>query len=74
MSQSKTLNKPKSKQDGYKMSYHDAVALVINTAIMIRDEEDHPIIVKQATVQGQSGMLIFMPGYEWDNRKLRRVS
>lgn len=54
------------------MSRFDAVALVTNMALELRDV-GHNVVVRHAAVSGQRGILIFMPGFELIDGNLRLV-
>lgn len=55
------------------MSRFDAAALVANTALEVRDS-GHNVIVRHARVQGQAGILIFIPDFELIDGNLRLVA
>ena len=55
-----------------KMSRFDAVALVANMALELRDV-GHDLIVRHAAISGQRGILIFAPGFELIDGNLRLV-
>lgn len=55
------------------MSRFDAVALVANMALEVRDA-GHDVIVRHALVSGNRGILIFMPGFELIDGNLRLVA
>lgn len=44
------------------LSEVDAVRLVANTAVVAK-ESGHNVMIKVATIGGQVGILVFMPGY-----------
>jgi hypothetical protein len=74
MSQLKTSAKQEKKQSGLsRLSRFDAAALVANTAVEVR-EGGHNIVVKHARVQGEQGILIFIPGFELVDGDLRLVA
>ena len=73
MSQSKTLEKQKKKQDFSSLSRFDAAALVANTALVARDS-GHEVVVRHAKVQGEQGILIFIPGFELVDGNLSLVA
>lgn len=54
------------------MSRFDAVALVTNMALELRDV-GHNVVVRHAAVSGERGILIFMPGFELIDGNLRLV-
>lgn len=54
------------------MSRFDAVALVTNMALELRDV-GHNVVVRHAAVSGQRGILVFMPGFELIDGNLRLV-
>ena len=56
-----------------KMSRFDAVALVANMALELRDV-GHDLIVRHAAISGQRGILIFAPGFELVDGNLRLVA
>jgi hypothetical protein len=62
----------KPKADFSDLAEHDAVAIVMNTAVVARDS-GHPITVQHARIQGQRGILIFIPGYELAEGRVQRV-
>ena len=55
------------------MSRFDAVALVANTALEVR-EAGHDVVVCHAAISGNRGILIFMPGFELIDGNLRLVA
>lgn len=67
MSQSK-----KPRIDFSEMAEHDVVALVTNTAVVAKNS-GHPVTVRHARVEGQRGILVFMPGYELADGLIMRV-
>lgn len=72
MSQSKSLKKQKKKLDFSDMSRFDAVAMVANTAVVARDS-GHPVTVRHARIQGERGILVFIPGFELIDGNLKLV-
>ncbi len=74
MSNLETSNEPEKKKPGLeRLSRFDAVALVANTALEVRDS-GHDVIVRHAHVQGRPGILILMPGFELIDGNLRLVA
>ena len=74
MSNSENLTPQERKQAALqKMSRFDAVALVTNMALELRDV-GHNVVVRHAAVSGERGILIFMPGFELIDGNLRLVS
>jgi len=66
--------KDKQQNDFSDLSHVDAVALVANTAIVARDS-GHNVQVKVASIKGERGIVIFMPGYHMvDGRVLPLVA
>lgn len=63
----------KQKTDLRHLSKFDAAALVANTALVARDS-GHPFVVRHAKVQGEQGILIFIPGFELVDGELRLVA
>lgn len=73
MSESESLTTQEKKRPGLeRMSRFDAVALVTNMALEVRDA-GHDLIVRHAAVAGQRGILVFMPGFELIDGNLRLV-
>ncbi len=56
-----------------RMSRFDAVALVANMALEVRDA-GHDVIVRHALISGNRGILVFMPGFELIDGNLRLVA
>lgn len=56
-----------------RMSRFDAVALVANMALELRDV-GHDLVVRHALVSGKRGILIFAPGFELIDGNLRLVA
>ena len=52
----------KKQNDFSDLSEVDAVRLVANTAIVAK-ESGHNVVVKVATIGGEVGVLVWMPGY-----------
>ncbi len=74
MSNLVNLATPEKKRPGLeRLSRFDAVALVTNMALEVR-EAGHDLIVSHAAVAGQRGILVFMPGFELIDGNLRLVS
>lgn len=67
MSQSK-----KPKTDFSDLAEHDAVALVTNTAVVAK-QSGHGVVVRHARIEGQRGILVFMPGYELVEGRVRKT-
>lgn len=63
MSQSTSLKKQKTKPDFSDMSRFDVAGMVVNTAIVARDS-GHKVTVRHARVEGERGILVFVPGFE----------
>ncbi len=63
----------KPKADFSDLAEHDAVAIVMNTAVVARNS-GHPITVQHARIQGQRGILIFIPGYELVGGRVQQVA
>lgn len=55
------------------MSRFDAVALVTNMALELRDV-GHDLVVRHAAISGKRGILIFAPGFELIDGDLRLVA
>lgn len=73
MSQSTKLKKQKKTPPSTEsLSRFDAVALVVNTALKVRDG-GHDIVVRHAKVTGQAGILVFLPGFELNDGNLELV-
>lgn len=73
MSESENSTTQEKKRPGLeRMSRFDAVALVTNMALEVR-EAGHNLIVRHAVVGGQRGILVFMPGFELIDGNLRLV-
>jgi hypothetical protein len=73
MSQPTELTKQKKTPPNTEsLSRFDAVALVVNTAIKVRDG-GHDIVVRHARVTGQAGILVFLPGFELNDGNLKLV-
>lgn len=72
MSQSTNSKKQKKKPDFSSLSRFDAVAMVANTALVAR-EGGHSVTVRHARIEGQRGILIFIPGFELVDGDLRLV-
>lgn len=64
----------KSKESKKKLgiSKHNAYEWVMTTALSVRDE-GHPIIVRQAKVAGEHGLLVFIPGYKMEGGELKAI-
>jgi hypothetical protein len=74
MSNLENLTPQEKKQNALqKMSRFDAVALVANMALELRDV-GHDLIVRHAAISGQRGILIFAPGFELVDGNLRLVA
>ena len=67
------MTQEKKKPGLDRMSRFDAVALVANMALEVRDA-GHDVIVRHALVSGNRGILIFMPGFELIDGNLRLVA
>lgn len=59
----------KRKIDFSDMSEVDAVRLVINNAVVARDS-GHGVAVKSATIKGEQGILVWVPGYKYDGKDI----
>lgn len=68
-----SMTQEKQKPGLDRLSRFDAVALVANTALEVR-EAGHNVVVRHALVSGERGILIFMPGFELIDGNLRLVS
>jgi phosphoribosylamine-glycine ligase len=56
--------------DDMELSSHDAAALVVNTAVELR-EIGHDIVVKNAVAASGKGVIVIViPGYSFDRGKL----
>lgn len=67
------MTQEKKKPGLDRMSRFDAVALVANMALEVRDA-GHDVIVRHALVSGKRGILVFMPGFELIDGNLRLVA
>ena len=73
MSNLENLTPQEKKQNALRgMSRFDAVALVANMALELRDA-GHDLVVRYALVSGKRGILIFAPGFELVDGNLRLV-
>lgn len=73
MSNLESLTPQEKKQNALRgMSRFDAVALVANMALELRDA-GHDLVVRHALVSGKRGILIFAPGFELVDGNLRLV-
>lgn len=73
MSQSTNSTKQEKKQKDFShMSRFDVAGLVANTALMARDS-GHQVVVRHARVEGQRGILVFIPGFELHDGNLSLV-
>ena len=73
MSKSESLTRQKGKQESSDLSRFDAAALVASTAVEVRDK-GHQIVVRHAKVQGEQGILIFIPGFQLVDGNLSLVA
>jgi hypothetical protein len=74
MSNLENLTPQEKKQNALRgMSRFDAVALVANMALELRDA-GHDLVVRHALVSGKRGILIFAPGFELIDGNLRLVA
>ena len=74
MSDLESLTTQEKKKPGLdRMSRFDAVALVANMALEVR-EAGHDVVVRHAAISGNRGILIFMPGFELIDGNLRLVA
>lgn len=64
--------KKKPKIDFSDMAEHDIVALVTNTAVVAK-QSGGPVVVRHARIEGQRGILVFMPEYELVEGRVRKV-
>lgn len=62
----------KSSSEKLGMSKHNAYEWVMTAALSVR-EDGHPIVVKQARVAGEQGLLIFIPGYTMAEGALQAI-
>lgn len=67
MSQSK-----KPKADFSDMSFHDVVAMIMNTAVVAK-ESGHGVNVRNATVAGVPSIVVVMPGYRFEDGRLQKA-
>ena len=65
------MSKSTSQDSFGDLSYHDVVAMIMNTAVVAK--RDHPVMVREAKISGKKGVLVFMPGYEMVSGKLRKL-
>ncbi|OQB38038.1 MAG: hypothetical protein BWY09_01453 [Candidatus Hydrogenedentes bacterium ADurb.Bin179] len=73
MSQStSSMEQKKTSPSTEKFSRFDAVALVVNTALKVRDG-GHEIVVRHAKVAGEAGILVFLPGFELTDGNLKLI-
>ena len=63
----------KNKQADFSdLSTHDAIALVTNNAVVAR-QSGHPVTVSHATIEGQKGIVIWIPNYVLADGRIQKV-